>query len=172
MAGYSGISMSNNAVDAYDRGLCPASKIHKTLPQELIVMFCKAEEWHHSSPRYNAIDFYNPDRVKATFGIIKHESYPPNEKAIAAWVTYKEDRKAAALKQKQAESQTFSPCLVNWSNTDYKGKRRYYEQRGCTVVVKGNWCFITFPDGKTMNKAKTTKYFSFEPEANQDSTNA
>lgn len=112
MAGYSGISMSNNARDAYNRGLCPASKVHKKLPVALIVKFCRSEEWHHSSPRYNEISYYNPDYVKATFGIIKHDNFQPNEKAIAAWALFREEKKQAALEQKQAQPQTFYPCKV------------------------------------------------------------
>lgn len=165
MAGYNGISMSNNAVDAYNRGLCPASKVHPRLPEALIIKFCRSDEWHHSSPRYNEISYYNPEYVKATFGIIKHEDFPPNEEAIVAWALYKKEKKAAALRQKLAEPQTFESCLVQWSTTNIKGKRRYHEQNGCTVIVKGNWCVITFPNGTTMRKSKTTKYFSFEPEA-------
>ena len=169
MAGYAGISMSNNALEAYNRGLCPASKVHKNLPEALIVKFCRSEEWHHSSPRYNEISFYNPEYVKATFGIIQHDNYRPNERAIAAWALYKEEKKQAALAQKQAQPETYVPCTVYWSTTNFKGARSYHEQGGCTVVVKENWCFITFPDGNTMKKAKTTKYFSFEPEIIQDS---
>ena len=169
MAGYAGVSMSNNALDAYNRGLCPASKVHKNLPEALIVKFCRSEEWHHSSPRYNEISFFNPEYVKATFGIIKHETFPPNEKAIAAWELYKEEKKQAALAQKQAQPQTFYPCNVYWSTTTFKGSRRYHEQSGCTVVVKGSWRLVTFPDGTTMKKAKTTKYFSFELESGQSS---
>ena len=169
MAGYSGISMSNNAVAAYRRGLYPASKVHKGLPEELIQKFCHSDEWHHSSPRFNETPFYNPDYVKGTFGIIQHDDFPPNDKAIAEWAVYKAKKKAAALQQKLAEPQTFQPCLVKWSTTNIKGDRRYHEQSGCTVIVKGNWCFITFPDGKTMKKSQKAKHFSFKLETGQDS---
>ena len=162
MAGYSGISMSNNAVEAYNRGLLTASKIRKNLPADLIVKYCRSEEWHHASPHFNEVSFYNPDYVKATFGIIQHDKYPPIEKAIIEWANYKKEKKEESMKQKLSEPETFFPCQVNWSTTNMKGKRFDHEKHGCTVLVKGNWCFITLPDGKQMKKGINTKHFTFE----------
>jgi hypothetical protein len=72
MAGYSGISMSNNAVQAYDEGKRPLSRITKEDIQkygisESITFFrwfvqkhCHPCEWHHhSSPKFNMTDFYD-----------------------------------------------------------------------------------------------------------------
>ncbi len=81
MAGYSGYSMSNNAVDAYENGEKPYSKWTK---QDLLIGYsqvCKesgfeiydlskirvdilkrqllvCSSWHHTSSRYNKTDFY------------------------------------------------------------------------------------------------------------------
>jgi hypothetical protein len=70
VAGYNGYSMINNAVDAYARGLLPASKIFKGLPAKLVSKYCHAEEWQHTSAEYNETLFYDPIYVKATFVIV------------------------------------------------------------------------------------------------------
>lgn len=80
MAGYADDwSMSNNALDAYDRGLRPRSKWSKAdildaLPAEartylkldeyplefLREYFLYPEEWHHTSKLYNRTEFFRP----------------------------------------------------------------------------------------------------------------
>ena len=80
MAGYADdFSMSNNAIDAYDRGLRPRSKwgkadILNALPADartylqldkyplefLREYFLEVEEWHHTSKHYNRTDFCRP----------------------------------------------------------------------------------------------------------------
>lgn len=80
MAGYADdFSMSNNAIDAYDRGLRPRSKWSKAdildaLPTDartylqldeyplefLREYFLEVEEWHHTSKHYNRTDFCRP----------------------------------------------------------------------------------------------------------------
>ena len=75
MAGYQNYSLSNNAVVAYENGLLPKSKANalakaliKILSFKLQVEvdlkdFCvsdyEAEEWHHTSTKYNCTDFYD-----------------------------------------------------------------------------------------------------------------
>ncbi len=72
MAGYFGYSMSNNAMDAYNRGLLPLSKIRfsdiKEAGLDISLKFfkwlCKenyitATEWHHTSKHYNITYFYD-----------------------------------------------------------------------------------------------------------------
>lgn len=81
MTGYaSDWSMSNNAVDAYSRGLRPMSKWKKQailaelptgeverlalhlLPLALLrEEFLEYEEWHHTSKQYNETCFYRPE---------------------------------------------------------------------------------------------------------------
>ena len=77
MAGYAGYSMSNNAVDAYDRGLKPMSKITKDdLPADISVAFFRflvregfvgGSEWHHTSKKFNRTDFFDVDDLAADF---------------------------------------------------------------------------------------------------------
>lgn len=76
MAGYSGWSMSNNAIQAYENGLMPLSKITKdvltgvgiTESVAFIRWLCKKEhlqpsEWHHTSSKFNATDFFDPEEI-------------------------------------------------------------------------------------------------------------
>ena len=80
MAGYADdFSMSNNAINAYDRSLRPRSKWGKAdildaLPTDartylqldeyplefLREYFLEVEEWHHTSKHYNRTDFCRP----------------------------------------------------------------------------------------------------------------
>ena len=62
MAGYYNYSMSNNAVNAYNNGLLPASKVAKLFgcKTEIIVKHCPYAEWHHTSCKYNITKFYDP----------------------------------------------------------------------------------------------------------------
>ncbi len=53
-SGYNGYSMSNRAVQAYEDGLVPASKIRE-VPTPLIQEFCRYAEWHHTSSQYNCV---------------------------------------------------------------------------------------------------------------------
>lgn len=97
MAGYSGWSMSNNAVDAYSNGEKPLSKwtkadIFDTIEEQEIELKCSMEKfkklpvkvlkevclryssWHHTSNHYNQTDFYSLDisRIEnLTEGIVK-----------------------------------------------------------------------------------------------------
>ena len=80
MAGYDGYSMSNNAREAYDNGEMPISKWTKTAILEAIEeqgynadilkkypanalksALLKQTSWHHTSAKYNRIDFYSVD---------------------------------------------------------------------------------------------------------------
>ncbi len=85
MAGYSGFSMSNNAVAAYSKGEKPLSKWTKVEILDGLVEVCSEDKtltfwsmvktlslsqlkkhclsnssWHHSSKFFNKIDFYTP----------------------------------------------------------------------------------------------------------------
>jgi len=61
MAGYYEYSMSNNAVDAYNAGLLPASKLAKKLKvtTSAIKLFMSPSEWHHTSSNFNKTNFYD-----------------------------------------------------------------------------------------------------------------
>jgi hypothetical protein len=61
MAGYSGYSKSNNAIDAESRGLMTASQCGKALgiPSKCIKKNLEPVEWHHTSKFFNETDYYD-----------------------------------------------------------------------------------------------------------------
>ena len=69
MAGYSGFSMSNNALEAYERGLAPASKVRKPkgVTSKMVKALVEPVERHHTSKYYNLTDFYCPDEITLAF---------------------------------------------------------------------------------------------------------
>jgi len=98
MAGYNGFSMSNNAVEAYNKGLLPLSKITasmlkdagiKTKKSELKILtsngIIKHTEWHHTSCHYNCTDFYSLDDIREQLEQIESESAPLKRQLDVAW---------------------------------------------------------------------------------------
>lgn len=72
MAGYADdYSMSMNALTAYDDGLVPLSKLPKIkgVTSANIRAIVPAEEWHHTSARYNRTKFYCPTCVGFAFDL-------------------------------------------------------------------------------------------------------
>jgi len=67
MSGYNNYSMSNNAVDAYNAGLLPASKLARKLKVSPLAIktVLKPNEWHHTSSHYNCTNFYNGELLVA-----------------------------------------------------------------------------------------------------------
>lgn len=157
MAGYCGYSMSNNAIDAYNRGLCPASKI-KEIPAKLVRKFATPDEWHHTSGRYNRTDFFNPTEVYAIFGLEAHEDFDQDPKAIAALAAWRSA-------QKNASSIVYENCDVRW--IEWSGSRNFRKSQamslsGCRVEVKGHTATITHPTFGTFKKRLETHGFSLE----------
>lgn len=64
MAGYNGFSMSNNAVQAYDDGLVPLSKLPRKFQAACRHGLIRYAEAHHTSKRYNLTKFYDLDAVR------------------------------------------------------------------------------------------------------------
>jgi hypothetical protein len=157
MAGYNyGMGMSNNAVDAYNTGLVPASKI-KGIPVSLIRKHCNAAEWHHSSKFYNEIDFFDKEEVLATFGKIKSDEYEADENAILDLNDYKSNLKNLKVKK-------YTNCEVKW--LEWYGTRNHPKcsersEKNCTVVVKNLTATITLVSGVTFKKRLTTNGFNF-----------
>lgn len=71
MAGYSGYSKSNNAVDAEERGLLVASRLaawvrkaggrrYRGLTARDIEARLRYAEWHHASCKFNIVNYYDP----------------------------------------------------------------------------------------------------------------
>lgn len=111
MAGYADdFSMSNNAIDAYDRGLRPRSKWTKAdildalpanartylqldeYPLEFLrEYFLEVEEWHHTSKHYNRTDFCRPS--------IAHWSTSTTEDVQNLYIVWlQRQKKAQAMK--------------------------------------------------------------------------
>jgi len=159
MVGYlDDFSMSRNAAKAYDKGLVPASKI-KGVPAELVRQFCQPVEWHHSSSWYNRVDFYDPEEVRATFGLEPSAGVNPDPEAVAALAKWRESRKV--------KPNIYRNCRVEW--IDWIGTRRHPKAiervaEGCTVAIKGQTATITLPDGTTFRKRLGANGFSFEPQ--------
>ncbi len=153
MAGYYNYSMSNNAVLAYKKGLLPASKI-PGVPASLVKPFCQPTEWHHTSSKYNRTDFYNPDEVRAIFGLQSHGNIKANPAAVAALDQYKAG----------PTTETYANCRVQWiewAGTAKKPTRTTMTADNCTVEVKGQTATVTLPSGKTIVKRMFTKGFAF-----------
>lgn len=147
MAGYADDwSMSNNAIDAYDRGLRPRSKwgkadILNALPANARVYlqldgypleflreyFLVAEEWHHTSKLYNKTEFYRP-------GIDQWEdTYTPEDVQDLYRVWLQRQQKAQAAK-------AAAPRKVRVTYTHWIDKRHY---RTVTeyALVRGPWIY-------------------------------
>jgi hypothetical protein len=159
--GYDGYSMSNRAVQAYEDGLVPASKIRE-VPTPLIQEFCRYAEWHHTSSQYNRTNFYDPEYVLSTFGIIENEEYPPNPLAIRALQEWNANK---------SQEKVYENCAVTW--LEWSGTRRHphAEEKvvsGCRVSVKGQTATIVLPNGNTFKKRLTTKGFSFISEKKEE----
>ena len=158
MAGYqSDYSMSNNAIEAYDNGLLPASKI-KGVPAPLIAAHCRYEEWHHSSSKFNKVKFYNPEYVLATFGLEISDDHAPSPAAIAALTAHKSTKKRAA--------EVYINCRVEWREWRCAGRygKKSCERMSassCTVSIKAQTATITTPDGKSFIKRLATTGFNF-----------
>lgn len=155
MAGYVDHSMSNNALAAYNYGLVPASKI-PGIPAALVKKYCRYEEWHHTSSRYNMTEFYNPAKVRAIFGLETSEDWDVNPSAVAALAAHKTASKSAPTVHQNCHVE-----WLEWSGTRNHPKATECSADGCSVTVKGQTATITFANGRTMQKRLTTNGFSF-----------
>jgi len=144
MSGYNGYSMSNNAMEAYNQGLCPASKIGK-YPSPLIKKFCPFVEWHHCSKNYNKVYFYDPKTVDEVF-----KNNPLAKQALEEY--YKK------------ETKIYKNCVVEWiewSGSFKNPKKKFKKEENCLVEVTNSWANITLSNGLKFRKKLTTKGFSF-----------
>lgn len=123
--------MSNNAIDAYDQGLKPLSKITaKDLKNHGINITLKQfkelcneneilpAEWHHTSSRYNRTYFYNLDDCKKQLENITITDTPKKtEEVYSAHCTW-----------------------VDWSGSRNHPKAT---DREGVALIKGNWATLT-----------------------------
>jgi hypothetical protein len=133
--------MSNNAVEAYNRGLLPLSKISASLLKQggwqyskgFAVYLAKAgewlpEEWHHTSKEYNETNFYSIS------GLIEY------------WEELDDISKESLLgKYSLAKTKMETEKRVVGTYKEFSGHGRYnrrvYEVR-FEGVLRGNWIYL------------------------------
>ena len=145
--------MSNNAINAYEKGLVPASKI-LSIPTKLIKKYCKYAESHHTSKHFNMTNFYNEKYVRAIFGLDASDVYDSVPDAVQELKKYKENSKEAA--------KIYEKCQVEW--LDWSGSRRHRQCKdmsatNCKVSIKKETATITLPDGSSFQKRLSTNGF-------------
>ncbi len=165
MAGYNGYSMSNNAVEAYQRGEMPLSKWTKTeiieeieeavrckdlelkcsfskikkIPVKMLKQICLYKSsWHHTSNHYNCTDFYSLD-------LSGLESL--TDEKIDAIIS------DCRREQEKPEEEKWICAFLEWSGTRKHPKATRIVEEG---IVKGNWFF------RKNGSKKSTKANGFE----------
>jgi hypothetical protein len=154
MAGYSGYSMSNNAIDAYDKGEKPLSKWTKSsilaaiesagfnaerfsdlsidALKNLVLVRCSK---HHTSCRYNVTDFYAIDEYRLVEGITDQEIADALKTEKPAEVSYRADVR-----------------WLTWGGTKSHPKAIEHRAEGIEVVEKGAFYTFKLPDGDLRKK--------------------
>ena len=139
MAGYMGISMSNNAVQAYDEGKKPVSRITKedllmhginesiTFFKWFVKNYCHACEWHHSSPKYNITHFYD---IEECCFMLKHMDIEKLK------IEYKSQSKPKP--EIKADAKPYY-ARVEYSISTYTGRRKHLE---AYAVIQRCWAYI------------------------------
>jgi hypothetical protein len=158
--GYDGFSMSNNAREAYRSGLVTAKDTG--VPAHLVKRFCRYDEWHHTSSRFNVTFFYDREYVRATFGLEQSEDYDADPEAVAALEEYRRTSSVA---------KTYDNCRVRW--LEWSGTRKHpiatkRSAEGCRVTVKGVTATVETPEGKKFVKRLKTKGFYFISDAKNE----
>lgn len=158
-AGYSGYSMSNNAVSAYADGEKPKSKWMKNdfieltkeinpsklelvsaLPINVLrdVLLYKSS-WHHTSSMYNRTDFYSFD-----------------EDALDDLTQEKVSRLLSAKKETPVENPIRKGDIdyITWEGTRNYPKAVKHTLRDVNIQVKGSFYIITDDNGKEILRKK------------------
>ena len=142
MAGYSGFSKSNNAIDAENSGLMTAGVIAKKIGKGAtaagVAEVLQRAEWHHTSLHYNCTNYYEYEIGTKDAEIIA-SSKKTNEnviltKATVTWLEWSGTRNRPIATEK-----TVKDCIIN-----YFGKA---------------FCKITLPTNKIMKKKLSTRGF-------------
>ena len=122
MAGYSGFSKSNNALDAEDEGLMTATAAAKALgvSAAAIKEILYPSEWHHTSGWYNRTNYYNISDL--------------SEEKLSALKAYKADN---SVYEYQADVE-----WIEWSGSRRHPKANKFSAENILVTEKG--CFYTF----------------------------
>lgn len=159
MAGYSGWSMSNNAVAAYEDGEKPLSKwtktdIFDTIQEQELELKCSMENlkklpvkvlkevclhktsWHHTSNHYNKTDFYSLD--------VERIENLTDDKIDELLSDYKADKKT----ETKPSEERWECAFLEWSGSRKHPKATEIIEEG---IVKGDWFYR-----KDGSKKKTT----------------
>lgn len=172
-SGYSGYSMSNRAVDAYEDGEMPLSKWTKKMiisevvehehfteeelkkyPKNVLAEYFLFESsWHHTSKFCNATDFYSIDEDIAKEGFVKEleeikKRYTPERKPK------KEIKKLEARKA--------HITYLEWGGTRVHPKATNVD---AYAVIIGNWAYLENGKKKSIcsNGFKVNKYLDRAP---------
>ena len=161
MAGYSGYSMSNNAVAAYESGEKPLSKwtkadiieaIEDAIKENELILNCNLEKlkklkvnvlkqiclycssWHHTSNHYNKTNFYSldTDRIERL-----------TDEKIEEFINSSKNKTKEELTEEK-----WKCAFLEWSGTRKHPKATEVIEIG---IVKGDWFYRA--DG---SKKKTT----------------
>ena len=159
MAGYSGYSMSNNAVEAYESGEKPISKWTKEaiffeikdqelelkcsveklkkLPVKLLKEVClRRSSWHHTSNHFNKTDFYSLNTNK-----IENLSDEDIDALLFAYKSHKET-------ESKPSEEKWKCAFLEWSGSRKHPKATEVVETG---TIKGDWFYR-----KDGTKKKTT----------------
>lgn len=152
MAGYSGYSMSNNAVEAYYNGEKPLSKWTKAailseleemdldlkfsitylkkFPVKFLKDICLCESsWHHTSSYFNKTNFYS-------VAVGRLEDISNAEELDELFLQYKNDE--IKQEQLQPEQEIWECEFLEWSGTRKHPNATKIVEVG---VVKGEWFY-------------------------------
>ena len=167
MAGYSGWSMSNNAVDAYYNGEKPLSKwrksdiieaIENAIKKEELTLNCSMEKlkklnakslkqiclycssWHHTSNHYNKTNFYSldTDRIERL-----------TDEKIEEFINSSKNKTKEELTEEK-----WKCAFLEWSGTRKHPKATEVIEEG---TIKGNW-FIRADGSKKKTTANGFKF--------------
>lgn len=167
--GYSGISMSNNAVAAYNQGKKPLSKWrkkdilaalkrHNTNEEfiksaskfNLIILkrfLLECTEYHHTGMRYTQTDFYNVIGIRN-----QSEANMLLEKMEQAQKVYSRKVTEEKISKKNLKPNTkFYLVKIEFSRRSADG--RHLHVTSGEGVIHGNWCYL-----KNRKKKKTDSH--------------
>lgn len=172
-SGYSGYSMSNRAVDAYEDGEMPLSKWtkkmiisevveHEHFTEEelkkyhknvLAEYFLFESSWHHTSKFCNATDFYSIDEDIAKEGSIKEL-----EEIKKRLYTERKPKKEI----KKLEARKAHITYLEWGGTRVHPKATNVD---AYAVIIGNWAYLENGKKKSIcsNGFKVNKYLDRAP---------
>ena len=153
MAGYSGISMSNNAVQAYKEGKKPVYCITKedirahginesiTFFRWFVKKYCRSCEWHHSSPRYNETYFYDIEGCCIALKKLNIEKLKAEFKA-------QQKQKSDTMLDEKVDDRVYY-AKVEFSISTYRGGRKYLD---VYAIIYRYWAYYKDDYHKKISK--------------------